>query len=133
MPQFFYYVAITLDHIQTFVVVQLPSRVWLFVTPWTAASQASLSLTISQSLPKFMSIALVMPSSHLILWCPLFLPSIFPSIMDFFKELSVRIRWQKYWSFSFSFSPSSEELLSVVYLLKNILRYLFFSIELQLK
>ena len=68
-------------------VVQSPSRVWLFATPWTAARQACLSLTISQSLPKFMSIASMMPSSHLILWHPLFpLPSIFPSIRDFSSE-----------------------------------------------
>ena len=67
--------------------------------------QASLSLTISQSLPKLMS-ALVMPSSHLILWCPLlFLSSIFPSIRVFFSELALHIRWPKYWSFSFSISP----------------------------
>ena len=78
-------------------------------TPWTAAYQASLSLTISQSLPKFMSIASVMPSSHLILWCPLLLlPSIFPNIRDFSHELAVRIRWPKYSSFSFSISPSKE-------------------------
>jgi len=91
------------------VVVQSPSHVWLFVTPWTAACQTSLSLTISQSLPKFMSIAPVMPSSHLILWCPLFLlPSVFPSIRDFSNESPVRIKWPKYWSFSFSISPSNE-------------------------
>ena len=79
------------------------------VIPWTAALRVSLSLIISQSLPKFMSIVLVMPSSHLILWCPLlFLPSIFPSIRDFSSESSVHIRWLKYWSFSFSISPSSE-------------------------
>ena len=78
-------------------------------TPWTAARQASFSLTISQSLPKFMFIRLVMPSSHLILWHPLlFLSLIFPSIRDFSNELSLRIRWPKYWSFSFSISPSSE-------------------------
>ena len=77
-------------------------------TPWTAACQASLSLTISRSLPKFVFIASVMPSSHLILWCPLFLPSIFPSIRDFSNELSVHIRWPNYWSFSFSISSSSE-------------------------
>ena len=71
--------------------------------------QASLSLTISQSLPKFMSIASVIPSSHLILWYPLFLlPSIFPSIRDFSNESSVCIRWPKYWSFSFSICPSNE-------------------------
>ena len=68
---------------------------WLFVTPWTAAYQASLSLTISRSLPKFLSIASVMPSSHLILWCPL-LPSVFPSIRVFSKESAVCIRWPKY-------------------------------------
>ena len=78
-------------------------------TPWTAARQPSFSLTISQSLPKFMFIRSVMPSSHLILWHPLLLLSlIFPSIRDFSNELSVHIRWPKYWSFSFSISPSSE-------------------------
>ena len=93
----------------TVVAVQSPSHVWLFVTPETAAHQASLSLTVSWSLPKFMFTALVMPSSHLILWCPLLLlPSIFPSIRDFSSESSVCIRWPKYWSFSFSISPSSE-------------------------
>ena len=91
------------------VVVQLPSRVWLFVIPWTAAGHASLSLTMSWSLPNFMSIASVMPCSHLILRCPLLLrPSIFPSIREFSNELSVRIRWPEYWRFSFSISPSSE-------------------------
>ena len=76
--------------------------------------QAPLSLTISRSLLKFMSIALVMPSSHLILWHPL-LPSVFPGIRDFSNELPVGIRWPKYWSFSFSISPSSEysELISL--------------------
>ena len=74
-----------------------------------AAHQASLSLTISWSSPKFMSIASVMPSSHLILCCPLLLlPSILPSIMDFSNESAVHIRWPKYWSFSFSISPSNE-------------------------
>ena len=91
------------------VVVQSPSHVRLFVTPWTAAHQTSLSLTISQSLPKFMSIASVMTSSHLILWHPLFLlPSVFPSIRDFSNESPVCIKWPKYWSFSFSISPSNE-------------------------
>ena len=90
-------------------VVQSLSCVWLFVTPWTAARQASLSLTISQSLPKFMSITLVMPSSYLILWCPLLLlPSVFPSIREFSVELAVCSRWPKYWSFVFSISPSDE-------------------------
>ena len=80
------------------------------------AYQASLSLTISQSLPKFTSITLVMPSSHLILWHPLFLlPSIFPSIRDFSNELAVHIRWPKHWSFSFGINPSNEysELISL--------------------
>ena len=85
------------------VVVQSPSCVRLFVTPWMAAHQASLSLTISQSLPKFMSTALVMPSSHLILCCPLpLLLSIFPSVRNFSNESAVRIRWSKYWRFSIS-------------------------------
>ena len=89
------------------VVVQLPSRVWLFVTPWTAARQATLSLTSSWCLPKFMFIASVILFSHLILWCSLLLlPSIFP--MDLSDELAVCIRWPKYWNFSFSISPSSE-------------------------
>ena len=78
------------------------------VIPWTVACQASLSLTISRSLPKFMFIVLVMPSSHLILWSPLLLlPSIFPSIWDF-SESSMRIRWPKCWSCSFPISPFSE-------------------------
>ena len=78
-------------------------------TPWTTACQASLSLTIFWSLHKFVFIALVMPSSHLILWRPLLLlPSIFPSTRDFSNEPSFRIRWPKYWSFSFSLGPSSE-------------------------
>ena len=90
------------------IVVQSPSHVWLFTTPWTAAHQASLSLTISQSLPKFMSTESVMPSNHLILWHPLLLPSIFPSIRVFSSESTLHIMWSKYWSFSFSISPSSE-------------------------
>ena len=84
--------------------VQLFSHVWLFATPWTAACQASLSITISWSLPKLMSIESVMPSNHLILCCTLlFLPSVFPSIRSV-----PRIRWSKYWSFSFSISPSNK-------------------------
>ena len=83
--------------------IQLLSRVWLFVTPWTAAHQASLSITNTWSLLKLMSIKSVMPSSHLILCCPLLLlPSIFPSIRVFSNESTLRIRWPKYWSFSFS-------------------------------
>ena len=90
------------------IVVQLPSHVQLFATPWTAACQASLSLTISWSLPKFMSIESMVPSSHLILWHPLLLlPSTFPSMKDFSNELTDHIRWSKYWSFSFSISPSN--------------------------
>ena len=89
--------------------VQLLNRVWLFATPWTVACQASLSLNISQSLPKFMFIALVMPSSHLILWHPLLLlPLFLPSIRDCSNEPSVCIRWPKYWSFSFTLRTSSE-------------------------
>ena len=91
------------------VVVQLLSPVWLFVTPWTAVHQAPLSFTISWSLLKLISIELVMPSNHLILCCPRFLPpSIFPRIRVFPNELALQVRWPKYWSFSFSISPSSE-------------------------
>ena len=91
------------------VMVQLPNHVQLFPTPWTAALQASLYLTISQSLPKSMSIESVMPSNHLIL-CHLLLllPSISPSIRVFSKESAVRIRWPRYSSFSFSISLSNE-------------------------
>ena len=84
------------------------SRVQLFVTPWTAARQTSLSITNSRSLPKLMSIESVMPSNHLILCCPLLLPSIFPSIKVFSNESAFRIRWPKYWSLSFNISPSNE-------------------------
>ena len=90
------------------VVVQSLSHIELFVIPWTAALQASLSFTISQSLPKLRSIELVMPSSHLILCCPLLLPSIFSSIRVFSNESALCIRWLKYWSFSFSISPSNK-------------------------
>ena len=106
----------------------------ILATPWTAACQASLSFTISQSLLKFMSIESVMPSNHLIL-CHrlLLLPSIFPSIRVFAKETALCIRWPKYWSFSFSISPSDEysglisfridwfDLLAVQGTLKNLL------------
>ena len=85
------------------------SHVQLFVTPWTAARQASLSFTISRSLLKLMSIESVMPFSHLILCCLfLFLPPILLSIKVFSNESTLHIRWPKYWSFSFSISPSSE-------------------------
>ena len=88
--------------------VQSLSHVQLFATPWTAARQASLSITNSRSLPKPMSIESVMPSSNLILCRPLLLPSIFPSIRVFLNESALRIRWLKYWSFSFNISPSNE-------------------------
>ena len=89
--------------------VQPLRRVRLFATPWTAARQASLSITNSQSLLKLMSIESVMPSNHLILCCPLLLPpSVFPSIRVFSKESALCIRWPKYWSFSFSISPSND-------------------------
>ena len=85
------------------------SRVWLFENPWTAARQASLSITNSQSLLRFMSIKSVMPYNHLILCHPLLLlPSIFPNIRVFSNESVFRIRWPKYWSFSFNISPSNE-------------------------
>ena len=87
------------------VVVQLLRCVWLFVTPWTAARQAPLSITISRSLLKLMSTELVMPSNRLILCHPLLLPSIFPSVRVFSKESALCIRCPKYWSFSFSISP----------------------------
>ena len=89
--------------------VQLLSHVWLFATPWTAACQASLSITNSQSLLKLMSTASVMPPNHLIFCHPLLLPpSILPSIRVFSNESVLCIRWPKYWSFSFSISPSNE-------------------------
>ena len=78
-------------------------------TPWTTARQASLSITNSQSLPKLMSIELVMPSDHLIFCCPfLLLPSIFPSIRVFSNDSTLCMRWPKYWSFSFNISPTNE-------------------------
>ena len=84
------------------------SHVWLFATPWTAARQASLSIANYQSLLKLMSMKLVMPSNHLILCRPLFLPSsIFPSLRVFSNELVLCTRWPKYWSFSFSISPAN--------------------------
>ena len=87
--------------------VQSLSCVWLFATPCTAAGQETLSIKNSQSLPKLMSIELVMASNHLILCHPLLLPSIFPSISVFSNESALRIRWPKYWSFSFSIIPSN--------------------------
>ena len=95
-------------HPHEFSSVPLLSRVRLFETPRTAAHQASLSITNSQSLPKLLSIELVMPSNHLILCCLLLLlPSIFPSIRVFSKESVLHIRWPEYWSFSFSISSSN--------------------------
>ena len=118
------------------VVFQSPARVHLFVTLWTAAHQASLSITNSQSLFKLMSIESVMPSNHLVLCCPLLLlPSIFSSIRIFSNGLALHIRWPKYWSFSFSISPSSEysglisfrmdwfDLLAVQETLKSLLQH----------
>ena len=89
-------------------VVQSLSCVQLFAIPWTAAHQASLSFTNSQSLHKLMSTELVMPSNHFILSPPLLLPSISLSIRVFSSESALHIRWPKYWSFSFSISPSNE-------------------------
>ena len=116
--------------------VQSLSRVWLFATPWTAAHQASLSITNSWSLCKLMCIKLVMPSNQLILSRPLLLlPSIFPSIRVFSNESVLHIRWPNYWSFSFSTSPSNEcsglisfgidwfDLLAVQGTLKSLLQY----------
>ena len=100
---------LTLKYSFHFSSVQSLSHVQLFVTPWTAAHQASLSVTNTWSPPKPMSIKLMMPSNHLILCHPLLLlPSIFPSIRIFSSESTLRVRWPKYWSFSFNISPSSE-------------------------
>ena len=94
-----------------FTSVQSLSSIQLFVTPWTATGQASLSITNSQSLPKLKSIKSVMPSNHLIFYRPLLLPpSIFPSIRVFSNESVLHIRWPKYWSFNFSITSSSEYL-----------------------
>ena len=116
--------------------VQSLSRVQLFATPWTAASQVSLSITNFQSLLKLMSIELVMPSNHLSLCRPLLLPpSIFPSIRVFSNESVLHIRWPKYWSCTFNISPSNEysglisfrmdrfDLLAVQRTLKNLLQH----------
>ena len=97
-----------LVNVRTIVVVQLLSHVWLFATPWTAAHQVPLSSTISQSFLKFMNIELVMVSNYLILCCPLLLlPSVFSSIKVFSNELSLRMRWPKYWSFRGTVLPVS--------------------------
>ena len=98
-----------MSNIFDIVVVQSLSHVQLFATPWTAAHQAFLSFTISQSLLKLMSIESVILSNHLILCCPLLLlPSIFPTIRVFSNESAPCIRWPRYWSFSFNISPSNE-------------------------
>ena len=115
---------------------QLLSRIWLLATPWTAARQASLSITSSRSLLKLMSIELVMPSNHLILCCPLLLPpSVFSNIRIFSSKSVFHIRWLQYWSFSFCISPSSEysglisfrmdwlDLLAVQVTLKSLLHH----------
>ena len=115
--------------------VQSLSHVQLFATPWTAARQASLSITNSWSFLKLMSIESVMPSNRLIFCHPLLLPSIFPSIRVFSNESALCIRWPKYWSFSFCISPSNEysglisfrmdwlDLLSVQGTLKSLLQH----------
>ena len=96
-------------HLFQFSSVQLLSHVPLFATPWTAARQASLSITNSQRLLKLISIESVISSNHLILCCPLLLPpSVFPSIKVFSDESVLHIRWPEHWSFSFSISPSNE-------------------------
>ena len=97
------------EHLGQRIVVQLLSQVWLFETPWTATCHTSLSFTISHSLLKLVSIESVMPSNHLILYCPLLLlPPIPPSIRVFPNELALHIRWPKYWSFNFRIRPSNE-------------------------
>ena len=119
----------------TWTLVQISHSVRLFVTPWIAAGQASLSITNSQSSPKLLSIESVMPSSHLILCRPLLLlPQIPPSIRVFSNDSTLRMRWPKYWSFSFSISPSKEipglifrmnwlDLLAVQGTLKSLLQH----------
>ena len=128
------YIGILSGHV---VVVQLLSHFQLFVTPWPAEHQASLSTIIFQSLLKLMPLESVMPSNHLILCCPLLLlPSIFPSIRVSFNESALCIRWPNYWSFSFSISPCNEysglisfsidwfDLLAVQGTLKSLLQYI---------
>ena len=127
-------------------VVRSLSCVQLFATPWSAARQASLSFTISQSLFKLMPIESVMPSNHLILCHPLLLlPSVFPSIRVFSNELALQIKWPKYWSFSFSISLSKEysglisfridwfDLLAVQGTLKSLLQHHFVSFRIYAK
>ena len=130
------FTTITLNSFSNVGVFQSLSDVWLFVIPWTAVHQSSMSFTISRSLLKFMSIELVMPSNHLILCCSFFpLPLVFPSIRVFSNELALHIRQSKYWSLSFSISPSNEysglisfrvdwfDLLAVCGTLKSLLQH----------
>ena len=129
------------DLVTVVIVVQLFRHVGLFATPWTATCQASLSFTISWSLLKLMSIESVMPTNHLVLCCPLPLPSIFPSIRVFSNESVLHIKWPKDWTFSFSISPSNEysglisfrmdwlDLLAVQGTLKSLLQHQFKSIN----
>ena len=107
-PCVFWYVFEMGERNHQFSSVQLLSCVQLFVTPWITACQASLPITNSWSLLKHMPIESVMPSNHLILCCPLLLPSVFPSIKVFSNESALRIRWLKYLNFSFNISPSNE-------------------------
>ena len=129
-------ITIKYHYIYKIIVIQSQSNVQLFVTPWTAACRASLSLTISRSLLKLMSIDWVMPSNHLILCHPfLLLPSVFPSIRIFPNESALLIRWPKYWSFSLNISHSNEypglisfridwfDLLAVQRTLKSLLQH----------
>ena len=102
------YCSRNLFHSLQFSSVQSLSHIWLFATPHITAHQASMSITNSQRSLKLMSIESVMPSSHLILCCPLLLPTIPPSIRVFSNESTLRVTWPKYWSFSFSISPSKE-------------------------
>ena len=123
------------------IVIQSLSCVWLFATHWTATRQDSMSFSISQSLLKFMSIELMMQCKHFIFCHLLLLISIFPSIKVFSNELALHIRWPKYWSFSFSISPSNEyswvisfridwfDLLAVQGTLKSLLQHQFESIN----
>ena len=124
-----YLIVLEVSSVQPLYLVQL------FASPWTVAHQASLSITNSPSLLKLMSIETVMPSNHLILCHPLLLPSIFPSIRVFSNESALRMRWPKYWSFSFSINPSNEysglisfridwlDLLAVQETLKSLLQH----------
>ena len=130
------------EHRFLFSSVQSLSHVWLFATPWTAAHQASLSITNSWSLLKLRSIELVMPSNHLILCCSLvLLPSIFHNIRVFCNESALHISWPKYWSFSFNISPSDEHPgliflqskgLSRVFSNATVQKHQFFSTQLSL-